>query len=258
MISPDLNTYIEAWKLRGDNPACYFDDIKQHADIKKITEPAALKEITKCHLYPITEWEKYNFCYRKKYCDINPNIYSLYRKYHFDYQLKNAAKETEEVIISREYIEEYIGLVKQIQIIMKNLVLNKGVAVESNPSSNFLISKLENISELPIFNIFPIEESESDFLRLNVSVNTDDQGVFFTSLVKEYTLLAGTLQNEIDSKGHRKYSDDRILNWVKHLIDNSKEQCFMQNNSENETVENDKYTFLYDKNSRDEKNRIRE
>jgi ssDNA-binding Zn-finger/Zn-ribbon topoisomerase 1 len=249
MISSDLNTYIEAWKLRGDNPACYFDEIKRETDVK---------EITKQHLHPITEWGKYNFCYREKYCNINANIYSLYHKYHFDFNLKKAAKEPEELKIDKKYIKEYIELVKQIQIIMKNLVLRKGVAVESNPSSNFLISKLDNIAELPIFNIFPIDESENDFLRLNVSVNTDDQGVFFTSLVKEYTLLAGTLQNEINSNGHRKYSDDKILNWIKHLIDNSKEQCFMQNSAEDEVAEEDKYAFLYDKNSRDAKNRIRE
>jgi adenosine deaminase len=249
IISPDLNTYIEAWKLRGDNPACYFDEIKQNTDVKNII---------KQHLHPITEWEKYNFCYREEYSDINAHVYSLYHKYHFDYTLKNVAKEPEELKIDKKYIKEYIELVKQIQIIMKNLVLSKGVAIESNPSSNFLISKLDNIAELPIFNIFPIDESENDFLRLNVSVNTDDQGVFFTSLVKEYTLLAGTLQNEVDSNGHRKYSDDRILNWIKHLIDNGKEQCFMQNSAEDEIVEEEKYSFLYDKHLRNDKNRVRE
>jgi adenosine deaminase len=240
MISPDLNTYIEAWKLRGDNPICYFDEIKQETDVK---------EIIKQHLHHVTEWEKYNFCYREKYCNMNANIYSLYHKYHFDFNFKEVAKEPEELKIDGKYIKEYIALVKQIQIIMKNLVLNKGVAIESNPSSNFLISKLDNIMELPIFNMFPIDESENDFLRLNVSVNTDDQGVFFTSLVKEYTLLAGALQNEVDSNGHRKYSDDKILNWIKHLIDNSKEQCFMQNSAEDKFIEDDKYSFLDNKNS---------
>jgi len=236
MISPDLRTYIEAWKLRGDNPACYFDEQPTNG-IKKITE---------CHLQPISEWEKYNFCYREKCRDMktNPNIYSLYHKYHFDFKLKDSAKETEEVKISNKYIDEYIELVKQIQIIMKNLVLSKGVAIESNHSSNFLISKLDKSTELPIFKMFPIEESENDFLRLNVSVNTDDQGVFYTSLVKEYTLLAGTLQKEVNSNGYRKYSDDKILNWIKHLIDNSKEQCFMQS-TDNKIVKEDIYSFLY-------------
>jgi hypothetical protein len=239
MISPDLNTYIEAWKLRGDNPACFFDEIKQDT---------VIETITKQHLHPVTEWERYNFCYRERYCNCNrnPNIYSLYHKYHFDFELKDAAKKTEEVKIDRKYMEEYIGLVKQIQVIMKNLVLNKGIAVESNPSSNLLISKLDNLAELPIFKIFPIEETENEFVRLNVSVNTDDKGVFFTSLVKEYTLLAGALQQEVNSVGHRKYSDDKILNWISHLIDNSKEQCFMQPNNENEMVEDDKYSFLLD------------
>ena len=62
---------------------------------------------------------------------------------------------------------------------------------------------------------------------LNVSINTDDQGVFHTSLVKEYTLLAGALQNE-KNKDLRKYSDDKILTWIKQLVDHGKNQCFMQ------------------------------
>ena len=64
-------------------------------------------------------------------------------------------------------------------------------------------------------------------MSLNVSVNTDDQGVFYTSLAKEYALLAGTLQQELNDDGMRVYSDDTILNWIDHLISNGKEQCFL-------------------------------
>ena len=97
---------------------------------------------------------------------------------------------------------------------------------ESNPSSNFLISRLDKTIELPVFKLFPIEATENDAIRLNVSVNTDDQGVFYTSLVKEYTLLAGALQNEHNNK-LRKYDNDKILTWIERLVDNGKNQCFM-------------------------------
>jgi hypothetical protein len=82
--------------------------------------------------------------------------------------------------------------------------------------------------KLPIFNLFPVDEAENYYFRLNTSVNTDDQGVFYTSLVKEYTMLCSTLQNEFDTKGMRIYSDDKILSWINHLIENGKQQCFMQ------------------------------
>ncbi len=212
IISPsDLFSYINSWKLRGDNPECY----------KNAYDEDEIK-----HFNPLTTWERYNFVDRKKYKEVAENVYNLYRRYHFDFDLKKAAEKVIEIEISDQYVE----LVKQIQIIMRNFVLKEGVAIESNPSSNHIISSLDKTIDLPIFKMFPIKESESDFLRLNVSVNTDDQGVFYTSLVKEYTLLVDALQRELHSNGLRKYSDDNILNWVNHLIDNGKEQCFVQEN----------------------------
>ena len=213
-LPPDLQTYIKAWKLRGDNPACYS---------KKLEKGDKLEDITRPYLNPLTEWDRYALCYRHKYDKVQENVYDLYHSYHFDNKLKKEAAKIVEIEVKKEYIE----LVKQLQVIMRNFVLKKGVAVESNPSSNFLISNLDKTIELPVFKLFPVEESESDFVRLNVSVNTDDQAVFYTSLVKEYTLLAGALQKE-SHNGLRKYSNDKILNWIQHLIANSKNQCFMQ------------------------------
>jgi adenosine deaminase len=218
-LIPDLSAYIQAWKLRGDNPACYSKSPADDHENKK----GFIDE----NLNPITEWEHHNFCYRHKYKDRKQNIYNLYHRYHFDHQLKKTAT----AIVQIDVNDDYVKLVRQLQIMIRNLVLSKGVAIESNPSSNFLISKLDKIIELPVFQLFPVEESENDFIRLNVSVNTDDQGIFYTSLVKEYTLLAGALQNEFHSNGLRKYSGDKILNWINHLIDNSKEQCFMDSKS---------------------------
>ncbi len=75
--------------------------------------------------------------------------------------------------------------------------------------------------------LFPIEEIDTDSVRLNVSINTDDQGVFYTSLIKEYTLLVAALQQQYHPDGiTRKYSNDKILTWIEKLIGNGKAQCF--------------------------------
>lgn len=211
ITTTNLLAYISAWKHRGNNPECYKYKYN--------------KVIIKEHLNPITEWEKYNFINREKYKNIDENIYELYRNYHFNYDLKKKGQDPVEIVVN----DDYIQLVKELQKIMRNFILKKGVAIESNPSSNFRISNLEKTNELPIFNLFPVNEEE-DCFRLNTSVNTDDQGVFYTSLVKEYTLLCSTLQNEFDTKGMRIYSDDKILSWISHLIENGKQQCFMQEN----------------------------
>lgn len=207
-LTADLLAYIESWKLRGDNPVAY----KKNFDNREINK----------YLRYLDEWNRFSFLNRESFRDIDKNIYNLNYRYHFDNGLKNAAKQIEVVNITKEYVE----LIKKVQISMRNRVLEKGVAVESCPSSNLLISKLENVIDLPIFQLFPIDESKAPFIRLNVSVNTDDQGVFFTSLVKEYTLLANALQMVKNEDGLRVYSDDAILHWIERLIKNGKQQSF--------------------------------
>lgn len=208
-IIPDLVAYIKAWRLRGDNPDCYAT---------KEFDPEVMAKKS------YTEWDRSAIRQKHSFKDLekNPIVYKLIHRYHFDSQLKKLAQET--MCYSAE--PEFIELTKQLQIKMRNFVLEKGVAVESCPSSNFLISNLVELNEIPTFNLFPIRESHSDFIRLNVSINTDDQGVFFTSLQKEYAILAGTLREQRDSNGLRIHSDDKILNWIEHLINNGKQQCF--------------------------------
>ena len=42
-------------------------------------------------------------------------------------------------------------------------------------------------------------------------------------------MLAAIMREEKEN-GVRKYSDDAILSWIKHLIDNSKQLCFRTGN----------------------------
>lgn len=205
----DLLAYINAWKFRGDNPDCYKSP---NYDAKVLVNNN------------ITEWNRSAIRNKIEFKCLEDNlqVYDIIHRYHFDAKVKTRARE-----ISISYSEpELVDLAKQLQIKMRNYVLEKGIAIESCPSSNFLISNMDDLDEIPTFNLFPIRESHGDFIRMNVSINTDDQGVFFTSLQKEFALLAGTLREQKDENGLRIHSDDKILNWVEHLINNGKQQCF--------------------------------
>lgn len=215
---PDLMAYIDSWKLRGDNPMAYRKECKKN----KGKDRDYLKEIIQDNLSETTPWSRFDFRSRTDYQNISPTVYNLYHRYHFDSASKYKARQ----IIEREVTSDYVDLVSKVQICMRDYVLKTGVAIESCPSSNFLISKLNRIIDLPTFRLYPIVEKEGELLRLNTSINTDDQGVFYTSLVKEYTLLANALQNELTEVGLRKYSDEMILDWIEKLADNGREQCF--------------------------------
>lgn len=234
---PGLVPYIEAWELRGDAPECY-----------------SCPRPEKRWLNPTTQWERY--CIRKAdvYEDFvtisnrpkpqSPTAYTIYHRYHYDTELKRrASKIVRHVFNQDEYTLERIRLVKAIQLHMRTLIANKGIGVESCPSSNFLISNLDEFKEIPTFTMFPIREGEADHVRINVCVNTDDQGVFYTNLVKEYTMLAGTLRKCKTDDNKRKYSDDEILRWIKRLMENSKQLCFRTGDVANYGIRSDNNLF---------------
>lgn len=210
--SPGIKAYMEAWKMRGDDPECYFSH-----------EPDT------SFLCSFSRWDKCRIRDKKLFKDHakkNDKVYSIYHRYHFDTELKRRALESVTQEYKQQFRGEYVKLVKQLQIRMRSRIAERGIAIESCPSSNFLISNLDEFKEIPTFRLFPIKEDAAEgLIRLNVCINTDDQGVFYTSLMKEYTMLAAIMREEKEN-GVRKNSDDAILSWIKHLIDNSKQLCF--------------------------------
>lgn len=234
---PGLGPYIKAWKLRGDAPECYSGPKPDEA-----------------WLYPTTRWERYcirNIDKYKEFVTVSnrpksdpPAAYKIYHRYHYDTELKRrASKIVKHVFNQDEYTIERIRLVKEIQLHMRTHIANKGIGVESCPTSNFLISNLDEFKEIPTFALFPIRENEADHVRINMCVNTDDQGVFYTNLVKEYTMLAGTLRRCKTEDNKRKYSDDEILRWIKRLMENSKQLCFRTGDVENYGIRSDNNLF---------------
>ena len=234
---PGLGPYIKAWELRGDAPECYSGP-----------------KPDKAWLNPTTQWERYcirNIDKYKEFVTVSnrpksdpPAAYKIYHRYHYDTELKRrASKIVKHVFNQDEYTLERIRLVKEIQLHMRTHIADKGIGVESCPTSNFLISNLDEFKEIPTFALFPIRENEADHVRINMCVNTDDQGVFYTNLVKEYTMLAGTLRKCKTEDNKRKYSDDEILRWIKRLMENSKQLCFRTGDVANYGIRSDNNLF---------------
>ena len=58
------------------------------------------------------------------------------------------------------------------------------------------------------------KEKLEDCPQLSVSINTDDQGVFVTSLENEYALLASALENVKNKEGEYVYNKNGIYAWI--------------------------------------------
>lgn len=97
----------------------------------------------------------------------------------------------------------------------------RGIAVECNPSSNRLIGTFDCYEEHPIFRFnhfgLNLPEYNQSVGQLRVSINTDDLGVFDTSIENEYALLFGALCNRRNADGKLLLCHDEILAYLEHL-----------------------------------------
>ncbi len=204
-VSVDPFVYHMAWMLRGDNPELYrgykYDDTKINSfgyDCFMVNNEIPAKTIR-----------------------ADADAVKLYCMYHYDDEVKLKGSETEVLKITPDYIK----LVKQIQKKMQFLIAEKGIAIECNPSSNYLIGTFRRYDAHPItvFNNTFLEHRQEELIncaQISVSINTDDQGVFDTSLTNEYALLALALEKKHDADGNRLYSASNIyqyLDWVRKM-----------------------------------------
>lgn len=144
----------------------------------------------------------------------------LHERYETDAKIREKGGEPDEFKYPRSICED----VYAIQEKMLTEIENKGICIECNPSSNLKIGVFERFEELPIVRFYNIKEPYRH--RVNVSINTDDRGVFSTSIHNEYSLMAISLAKARDEKGNRKYSNEEIYGYLKQIIQNGHNQRF--------------------------------
>ena len=93
---------------------------------------------------------------------------------------------------------------------------NRGVVIETNPSSNLKIGRFNRYDEHPITRFNSVTPSP-DKHSIMVSINTDDKGVFATSLKNEFSLIAIALKKQKDKRGNRLYSEGQIEEYLRRI-----------------------------------------
>ena len=123
---------------------------------------------------------------------------------NYDYQLSAeviARGEVSEVYTYPEGIEEVVSALQQQ---LQRKIANAGIAIECNPSSNLKIGPFDSYMQHPVF-VFRRND-------LKASINTDDKGIFSTSLYNEYSLIAAAYgQSGADEK--------EVLEFIRQLRD---------------------------------------
>jgi len=115
--------------------------------------------------------------------------------------------------ISFTYPPEIDAIIEKLQMKILQEVKEKGISIEACPSSNLCIGGFKRYDKLPLFQL-----NDSD---ISVSINTDDKGVFATSIEQEYALLA------IAMKKKPGMDNDKILKILNQFNESSKNQRFV-------------------------------
>lgn len=146
-------------------------------------------------------------------------------KIYHNYLVDMKIKQNGNVIVEEKLPTTLVSAIPKIQESLIRKVVEKGIAIECNPSSNLHIGPFEKYIDIPLFKFNPIE-SDGHTTMVNVSVNTDDRGVFATSIYNEYSLIAAALFKMKDQEGNRRYNDQTIIKYIGKIRENGFKQRF--------------------------------
>lgn len=130
------------------------------------------------------------------------------------YDVKSRRKGSE--ILSVKLPESYVEDIEKLQEGLFCKVRDRGIFIETNPTSNLRIGGFERYLDLPLFKFHTPKDGK---WQLPVTINTDDKGVFATSLRNEYSLIAAAMWKARNATGDRLYSDKTIITYLKQIAE---------------------------------------
>ena len=109
------------------------------------------------------------------------------------------------------YLPEIVEIASALQACIQREILKKNIIIETNPSSNVVIGPIDRYEEHTLH----------QFVKNGIvaSINTDDKGIFSTSLYNEYSLYAS-------SASLIGVSDADIINNIKRIHINAENSRF--------------------------------
>lgn len=204
----NISDYYSSFMLRGDDPELYRRFYTNEPLNLSYSEQY---RICKTH----EEMQNARKNIRAKY---------LYYLYHYSCTVKKNGNQ----LICEKLPEYFIKCTEIIQTKFQEIISYKGIGIETNPSSNLMISTFDSYEEHPISVFYDHALlNDSSKTQLNVSINTDNKSIFSTSLANEYAYLMYYLENKKDSDGHNMYTRFNILQWLDEIRRIGNEQSFI-------------------------------
>lgn len=170
---------------------------------------------------PLKDWNSCALTYDVNLNSIRKNkeAQQLYHRYHFDKKVREEGEKMEVLKVD----EIYANCVRQIQDFMMKQLGQASIAIECCPSSNLKIGLSDRYENQPIFRFFPIEIPQK---RIPVTINTDDLGIFQTSVDNECSLLLLAAMKVKDKEGNRRFSKTEVIQWLEMIVQNGHKYKF--------------------------------
>lgn len=198
---PFIEDYFQSMCLRGDNPAAYSNTCRM-----------------------ISRWNQLDFNNDDMavFARQNEEAVKLYIQYHYDADTVRKGDEVREFTVK----SSLVTVIDELRKRMLHTIESSGIAIETNPTSNLKIGYASTYRTLPLmeFNNAGIKNS-GQYRGISVSINTDDSGVFGTSLEREYSLVAAALEKQFQ-KGESDVPPRAIYEWLDKIRQMSFEQKF--------------------------------
>ena len=226
LYSVDVTDYYSSLGLRGNDPMLYKinpdNNVENWNELNNTLRTAA-------------EDEPWKMC-RKAGLNYDPLSIVLYHYYHFNFDMKRDSDK----IIAHDVPRCIVDAVSSVQEKMMYDISRRGICIECNPSSNFLIGTFKDYFKHPIFRfnnkyLYPVSDPRSAEKNpyIMASINTDDLGIFDTSLENEYALVACALEVRNE---HCRETDiippDNIYTWLDNIRHNGVDQSFIKTSKE--------------------------
>lgn len=195
-----ISDYIHSMKLRSDDSEFYISLAK----VSSTSEMILLKQ-------------GYEKSYR--FNNENPGYETAFlntkaRLLHYHYMYDEDLIKNGRIPIEYKITEDWIEMINQLQSIIKQKLIRKGVIVEANPSSNRKISSVQLFSELPFLRMNSYFLNDVGAEHVPITINTDDSAIFQTNLSNEYSLIARSLELE-------GYKSENIYSYLEYLRESS-------------------------------------
>lgn len=160
----DIKAYQLSMRLRGDHPLGGSREKEKNLFSKAALDPDASLQTLRD----------------------DSVVSKMFEEYYYDDDIKERGKQ----IVNWKMPHGQAGLIKRLQKNLIESIKKEKIAIETCPTSNFLIGYFDKYIDLPLFTFI------KELPKNKISINTDNKGIIATSIENEFAIIAQAMNKD--------------------------------------------------------------